>query len=56
MFYSLRNIIKVIKPRRIRYVARVTHVGDDKRVKNVWSENLKGSDRFEDLRVDGRTI
>lgn len=35
-------------------MARVIKAGDEKCIKNVWLENLKGNVNFEDLNVDGR--
>jgi len=35
------NIIKVIKPRGIRWLDHVARMGDEKRVQGFWSGKLK---------------
>jgi hypothetical protein len=49
LYISPDIIIKVMKSRRVRLAGHVVRMGDEK-----WSENLKGGDHAEDLRMDGR--
>jgi hypothetical protein len=52
---TLRNIIRVTKPRRIVWVRHVARTGEMRYIQ-LWSENGKGRDHSEELGVDGRII
>jgi hypothetical protein len=48
--YTSLNIIRQIKPRRMRWAGHVARVGEEK----SWWESLKVRDHLEDRGVDGR--
>jgi hypothetical protein len=54
--YSLTNIIRMIKLRRMRWVGHVTHILRGEKCVHKILENLKGSDHLENLGMDGKII
>jgi len=54
--YSLRNIILMVKSRRMRQAGHAARMGDRRGVYRVWWGNLQGRDRLGDPDVDGRII
>jgi hypothetical protein len=50
--YCSRNIIQVIKSRRIRWVGNVARIGDRKGHTRFWWEDLGERVNLEDLDVD----
>ena len=54
--YCSRNIIRVMKPKTMRWVRPVARVGDWKDAYRVLVGKCKGENQLEDLGVDGRII
>jgi hypothetical protein len=54
--YSSSNIIRVIKPRRMRWAGHVESVGEGRGVYRVLVWRPEVSDHWEDLDVGGRII
>jgi hypothetical protein len=54
--YSLLNIFRVIKSRRMRLAGRVARMGRVEVYKGFWWGNLSERDDLEDPGVDGRII
>jgi len=51
------NVIRLIKPRRMRWAGHVVHVGERIGVFFFWGVgNLNERDHLEDLQVNGRMI
>jgi hypothetical protein len=53
--YSLRNIVRVVKSRRMSWAGHVAHMGQDS-VHRVLLGKPEGSEHCRDQDVDGRTI
>jgi hypothetical protein len=53
--YTSLYIIVVIESRRMRWALHVARMGYMINT-TLWSENLKGGDHSEDIRVDGKTL
>jgi hypothetical protein len=54
--YSLPNIVRVIKSRRIRWARHVARMGEGRGVYRFWWGNLREGDHWRDPGVDGRII
>jgi hypothetical protein len=54
--YASPNIVRVIKPRRMRLAGHVERMGGMRSTQIFWSENLKGRHHSKELGVDGRII
>ena len=54
--YSLPNIFRVIKLRRMRWAGHVTRMGIGEAYTGFWWANLKERDHLGDPGVDGRII
>jgi hypothetical protein len=54
--YSLPNIVRVIKSRRIRWVGNVARMGKGEVCTGFWWGNLRERDRWGEPGVDGRII
>jgi hypothetical protein len=54
--YSLLNINRVIKSRRLRWAGHVACMGDSRAVYRVLVENLREGHHLEDTGIDGRII
>jgi hypothetical protein len=54
--YSLPNIVRVTKSRRLRWAAHVAHMGEGRGVYRVLVEKLRERDRWADPGVDGKII
>jgi hypothetical protein len=54
--YTSSNIIRVIKPRRVRSPGHVACMGDRRGAYRFWWRDLRETDNLTDLRVDRRTI
>ena len=54
--YSSPNIVRVIKPRRMRWVGHVTRMGEERGVYRVLVGKPEGKRPLGDLGVDGWTI
>jgi hypothetical protein len=52
--YSLLNIVRVIKSRRMRWVGHVAHMGKGEVFTGFWLGGLKVGDQWEDLSIGGR--
>jgi hypothetical protein len=54
--YSLPNIVRVIKSRRMRWAGHVARMGKGEVRTGFWRGNLRKRDRWGDRGVDGRII
>jgi hypothetical protein len=54
--YSLPNIVRVIKSKRMRWAGHVACMGEGRGCTGLWWENLRERDRWGDPGVDGRII
>jgi hypothetical protein len=54
--YSSHNIVRVIKPRRIRWARYVEHMGKAEACTRFWLENLMERDHLGDPGLNGRII
>jgi hypothetical protein len=50
--YASSNIIRAIKPRRMRWAGHTARMGGMRNSYNIWVESLKRRDPLEDLGVD----
>ena len=56
VLYSLPNIVRVVKSRRMRWTGHVARMGEGRGVHRVLVGNLRDRGHWEDLDVDGRII
>jgi hypothetical protein len=54
--YSLPNIVRVIKSRRMRWAGYVARMGKGEVCTGCWWGNLRGGDGWGDPVIDGRMI
>jgi hypothetical protein len=54
--YSSRNIIRVIKSRRMRWAGHVARMGEKRRANRILVGDLREGDHLGDRGVDGRII
>ena len=54
--YSLPNIVRVVKSRRMRWAGHVAHMGEDSGVHKVLVGQPEGKSHWVDQDVDGRII
>jgi hypothetical protein len=54
--YSLPNIVRVVKSRRIRWAEHVARMGEDRGVHRCWWESLRERGHWGNQDVDGRII
>jgi hypothetical protein len=54
--YSLPNLVRVIKSRRMRWAGHVARMGEGRGITGFWLGNLRERDRWEDPGVDGKII
>ena len=54
--YSLPNIVRVVKSRRMRWAGHVAHMGEDRGVQRVLVWKPEGKNHCGDQDVDGRII
>jgi hypothetical protein len=54
--YSLPNIVRVVKSRRMRWAGHVARMGEGRGVHRLWWGNLRERDHWGDPDVDGRII
>jgi len=54
--YSLPNIVRVIKSRRMRWAGHVARIGEERGCIGSWWGNRRGRDHWGDLGVDGWII
>ena len=54
--YSLLNIVRVVKSRRMRWAGHVARMGEDRGVHRVLVGNLRERGNWGDQDVDGRII
>jgi hypothetical protein len=54
--YSLPNIVRVIKSRRMRWAGHVARMGKREVCTGLWWGNLRERDRWGDRGVDGRIM
>jgi len=54
--YSSRNVIRIVKSRRMKLAGHVERMGGMRSTQIFWSENLKGRHHSKELGVDGRII
>jgi hypothetical protein len=54
--YTSPNIVRVIKPRRMRWAGNVARMRRDEVYTGFWWGNLRGKDHLEDPGVDERII
>ena len=52
--YSLPNILRVVKSRRMRWAGHVARMGEERGVHRVLGGNLRERDHWGDPDVDGR--
>ena len=50
------NIVRVIKPRRMRWAGHVAHMGEERGCIGSWCGNRRERDHWGDLGVDGWII
>jgi hypothetical protein len=50
--YASRNVICVIKSRRMTWAGHVAHMGEMRNAYNIVVENLNGRDHSENLRIN----
>jgi hypothetical protein len=55
-FYASPNIVRAIKPRRMRWTGHVTRRERFEMHTVFWLQNLKRGDHLEDLGIDGKII
>jgi hypothetical protein len=53
---SSRNIVRVIKSRRMRWAGYIARMGREDVYRRFWWGNLRKRDHLEDPGVDGRII
>jgi hypothetical protein len=56
VLYSSTNIIRRIKPRRMKWTGHLACLGKRKVTYRVWMGSSEGKNHLEDLGVDGRII
>jgi len=54
--YCSPNIVRVIKPRRMRWAGHVARIGEGETYTGFWCGNLRERDHLGDPGVDGRII
>jgi len=54
--YSLPNVVRVVKSRRMRWAGHVARMGEERGVPGFWWGNLRERDHWGDPDVDGRII
>jgi hypothetical protein len=54
--YSLTNIVRVVKSRRMRWAGHVARMGEEEGYTGCWRGNLTERGRWGDPDVDGRII
>jgi len=54
--YSLPNIVRVVKSRRMRWAGHVARMGEGRGVTGFWWGNLRERDHWEGPDADGRII
>jgi len=54
--YSLPNVVRVVKSRRIRWAGHVARMGEERGVPGFWWGNLRERDHWGDPDEDGRII
>jgi hypothetical protein len=54
--YYLPDNIKVIKSRKMKWAGHIARIGEMRKNKILWVENLMGRDNSQDLVVDGKKI
>ena len=54
--YSLPNILRVVKSRRMRWAGHVACMGEGRVCTGFWCGNLRERDHWGDPDVDGRII
>jgi hypothetical protein len=54
--YNSANVIREMESRRMRWVGHVEPVRDMKNIYSILSQNLNGTDHWEELRIDGMII
>jgi hypothetical protein len=54
--YSLPNIVRVVRSRRMRWAGRVVCMVEERGVTGCWWGNLREKGRWGDTDVDGRII
>jgi hypothetical protein len=53
-FYVSPKIIRFIKSKRLKWMGHAARTGGKRNAYRFWSENWKGRDNSEDLRIDGK--
>jgi len=54
--YSLPNVVRVVKSRRMRWAGHVARMGEERGVPGFWWGNLRERDHWGDPDEDGRII
>jgi hypothetical protein len=54
--YSSSNVIRMVKPRKMRWVRHVAPIGDVRMFTKFLWDNLKGRELLRDLGIDGWMI